>query len=51
MKLTKSEAERVLELVDKEHRRLVSQQKGTKAIEKLRGKIEAYLSQKGFPNK
>lgn len=51
MKLTKWEAEYLLEQVELNIRRAVSQKKPTKRLEKLADKIEHYLTQKGLPTK
>jgi hypothetical protein len=51
MKLTKWEAEFLLDEVDRAIRRCVSQQKSTKSLDKLREKLSNYLSMRGISNK
>lgn len=51
MKLTKSEAETLLSILDLEIRRKVSKKLSTKRLDKIRDKLSHYLTLKGHPSK
>ncbi len=51
MKLTKSEAETLLTLVEKDIRIRTSERRSTKRLEKLRQKLAHYMTLKGLPSK
>lgn len=51
MKLTRAEAETLLELLDADIRVRHSQKRSVKRAEKLRAKIEHYLTLRGLPTK
>lgn len=51
MKLTRAEAESLLELVEVDLRTRYAQQRSVKRTEKLRDKLQHYLTLKGLPTK
>ena len=51
MKLTKWEAEFLLDEVDRAIRRNISQKRSTKALDKLRDKLSGYLAMRGLSKK